>query len=220
MSESAKERILFTMHSALKQQLPEPNEPMVFPLRHWSHEERIDRLRKNLESVRSEVYLAGEETWMETLSDVLKKKQIKTLLFSPEVEMGKAMEATLRDQPSVTTELVQYERPIEAFKPKLFEIDAAITTTKGAIAENGAVVLWPDQHEPRLMSLVPPIHIAVVKAATINATFNEALESGNWTEGMPTNIVLTSGPSKTADIELVLAFGVHGPKDLVVIIID
>ncbi len=220
MSESAKERILFTMHSALKQKSPEQNEPMMFPLRHWSHEERIDILRQNLESVRSEVFVSSKNSWLDTLSGILKSKQIKTLLYSPEVDIGKEIESTLNDQASIQTELVQYDGPIEEFKPRLFEIDAAVTTTKGAIAENGAIVLWPDQNEPRLMSLVPPIHIAVVKAATINATFNEALESGKWTEGMPSNIVLTSGPSKTADIELVLAFGVHGPKELVVIIID
>ncbi|MGD8446415.1 MAG: LUD domain-containing protein [Desulfobacterales bacterium] len=37
---------------------------------------------------------------------------------------------------------------------------------------------------------------------------------------MPTNIVLVSGPSKTADIEMTLAFGVHGPKELIVLIVE
>ena len=35
--------------------------------------------------------------------------------------------------------------------------------------------------------------------------------------GMPTNVVLISGPSKTSDIQLTLAFGAHGPRDLVVL---
>lgn len=68
----------------------------------------------------------------------------------------------------------------------------------------------PDEQEPRLMSLVPPVHIAVLKAEKIHDTLAEA---------MPTNLLLISGPSKTADIELTLAFGVHGPKELIVFIL-
>jgi len=44
------------------------------------------------------------------------------------------------------------------------------------------------------------------------------MENECWIENMPSNALLISGPSKTADIELTLAFGVHGPKELVVLI--
>ena len=89
----------------------------------------------------------------------------------------------------------------------------------GGIAETGVIILWPDKKEPRLVSLVPPIHIAVLEAEKIYNTFSEAIETGNWPDKMPTNVLLISGPSKTADIELTLAFGVHGPKELIVIIV-
>ncbi|WP_278366532.1 LUD domain-containing protein, partial [Marinobacter salarius] len=42
----------------------------------------------------------------------------------------------------------------------------------------------------------------------------------NWAAGMPTNALLVSGPSKTADIEQTLAYGVHGPKELIVLVIE
>jgi L-lactate dehydrogenase complex protein LldG len=41
-----------------------------------------------------------------------------------------------------------------------------------------------------------------------------------WHERMPTNALLISGPSKTADIEQTLAYGVHGPKELIVLVIE
>jgi L-lactate dehydrogenase complex protein LldG len=70
------------------------------------------------------------------------------------------------------------------------------------------------------MSIVPSIHIAVLKADTIHSTLLDAIREENWPERMPTNIVLVSGPSKTADIEMTLAFGVHGPKELIVLIVE
>ena len=69
------------------------------------------------------------------------------------------------------------------------------------------------------MSLVPPIHIAVIEAEKIYNTFSEVIQTENWPDKMPTNVLLISGPSKTADIELTLAFGVHGPKELIVLIV-
>jgi L-lactate dehydrogenase complex protein LldG len=90
----------------------------------------------------------------------------------------------------------------------------------GGIAESGALILWPDKKEPRSMSLVPPIHITVLEADKIFNTLGEVMQTQNWPEKMPTNAVLISGPSKTADIELILAFGVHGPKELIVLILS
>ena len=116
-------------------------------------------------------------------------------------------------------ELIDYKDPIEESKDLLFEIDAAITTTRGGIAETGSLILWPTPDEPRLMSLVPPIHIAVLYASDIYSTFREAMISENWSSEMPTNALLISGPSKTADIEQTLVYGIHGCKELVVLVL-
>ncbi|MEC7376269.1 MAG: LUD domain-containing protein, partial [Pseudomonadota bacterium] len=72
----------------------------------------------------------------------------------------------------------------------------------------------------RLMSLVPPVHVAVLRASELYTTFHEAIHAQNWATGMPTNALLISGPSKTADIEQTLAYGVHGPKELIVLMIE
>jgi L-lactate dehydrogenase complex protein LldG len=69
------------------------------------------------------------------------------------------------------------------------------------------------------MSLVPPVHIAVLKAEKIHDTLAETMKEEDWAQKMPTNLLLISGPSRTADIELTLAFGVHGPKELIVFIV-
>jgi L-lactate dehydrogenase complex protein LldG len=70
------------------------------------------------------------------------------------------------------------------------------------------------------MSLVPPVHIAVLNGNKIYNSLSAVILKQGCQERMPTNALLISGPSKTADIELTLAYGVHGPKELILIIID
>ena len=97
--------------------------------------------------------------------------------------------------------------------------DASLTGCMGGIAETGTLVLWPSIQEPRLLSLVPPIHAVVLEAERIRSTFHEFLVAEDWVgRGLPTNALLISGPSKSADIEQTLAYGVHGPKELLVLV--
>ncbi|WP_038860682.1 LutC/YkgG family protein, partial [Pseudomonas sp. R62] len=118
-------------------------------------------------------------------------------------------------------ELKSYDRPMEEWKAELFnDTPASLTGTLGAIAATGSLIIWPTREEPRLMSLVPPVHFALLKASEIRDNFYQVQEEFEWAQGMPTNALLVSGPSKTADIEQVLAYGAHGPKDLVVLILE
>ena len=70
------------------------------------------------------------------------------------------------------------------------------------------------------MSLVPPLHIALVYAHSLHADLHAAMRGEQWQAGMPTNLVLISGPSKTSDIQQTLAYGAHGPRELWVVIVE
>jgi len=98
-------------------------------------------------------------------------------------------------------------------------LDAAVTTCASACAETGTIALdgAPGQGR-RALSLVPDLHVCIVRAEAIVETVPEliaALEP-SAREGRP--IVLVSGPSATSDIELTRVEGVHGPRRLVVIV--
>ena len=102
---------------------------------------------------------------------------------------------------------------------ELDALDGALTTCAPACAETGTIALdgGPGQGR-RALSLVPDLHVCVVRAETIVETVPElvaALEP-SAREGRP--IVLVSGPSATSDIELQRVEGVHGPRRLVVIV--
>ena len=183
--------------------------------------DNVQRIKQLMEGMRAQVHVIDKDCWLDVLMQIQKKKVLRTLLYSSETDIGAALENHVKgcdNNEVMLPELIQYKKNIEDFKARLFTIEAAITTSKGAIADTGAIILWPDETEPRLMSLVPPIHIVVLDAETIYNNLSEAMKKEHWQNNMPTNAVLISGPSKTADIELILAFGVHGPKELIVII--
>ena len=218
MNSSSRDRIFKRLNSIAKQVATGTLETKPMPLKKLGRDEKIKRIKNLMEAVRAQVFVVQAEKWVDQLKTILKKRNLKTLLFAPETAAGDALKKAWMEESKGLPELVTYAGAIEEFKEDLFQIDAAITSTAGAIAENGALILRPDRKEPRLMSLVPPIHIAVLEADKIFDTFDEAMQTENWAAKIPTNVVLISGPSKTADIELTLAFGVHGPKELIVLI--
>lgn len=103
-------------------------------------------------------------------------------------------------------------------RPELFACDAGLTTAQWGIAETGTLVLESAHERHRLASLVPPLHIALLRTSRICDTLGEALGRVQSTESSVVTFI--TGPSRTADIELTLVIGVHGPQALHVVLIE
>ena len=93
-----------------------------------------------------------------------------------------------------------------------------ITGVDYAVAETGSVVVLPSRGLSRLVSLVPPVHVAIVRPQDVLETLEDvfmlrrlANYRGNGDMGSYMNFI--TGPSRTADIEQTLVIGVHGPKE-------
>ena len=134
----------------------------------------------------------------------------------------RAQRIAISDAPQIEHFLHQTDLEIEelAIAPNasdIFEFDVGITSAQAAIAETGTLVLDSTRERHRLVSLVPPVHIAIVDASKIYDTLGEALAFIHKTEMSPA-VTFVTGPSRTADIELTLTIGVHGPQELYVII--
>jgi L-lactate dehydrogenase complex protein LldG len=99
----------------------------------------------------------------------------------------------------------------------IFGVDVGISTAQAGIAETGTLILDSACERHRLVSLVPPVHIAIINASAIVATLADALTLLQQKEISPA-ITFITGPSRTADIELTLTIGVHGPQELYVIV--
>ncbi|MFZ7102252.1 MAG: LutC/YkgG family protein [Peptococcaceae bacterium] len=90
------------------------------------------------------------------------------------------------------------------------------------IAELGTIVQDADSVHKRLVSTLPPTHLAVISTKTIVDTFADSLDVIERVyNGNPSNfLAFVTGPSKTADIERVLTIGVHGPGRLIIVCVD
>lgn len=210
---NARENILKQLRANRQHQSDSPE--VYLPRYDWSQQQKIDRLTERMTAVRTEVHLLADSNWIDWLNSELPKRSLTRVL----VGSGQSGQQ-LTQQANENLQVKQYEDDIEGWKQALFtDIDVGITTTLGGIAESGSLMLWPNAEEPRLMSLVPPVHIAILEADKIYENFAQAMQQLGWAKRMPTNALLISGPSKTADIEQTLAYGIHGPKQLIVLII-
>ena len=169
-----------------------------------------------MRAVKTEIYWVTPETWPQTMVRVAGEKGLKNILLPLKTEHGQTAERAFQTASDI--EVKSFGKPIEDWKDSYFaDIDAGFTSARCGIALTGTLMVWPDVEEPRSQSLVPPVHFCLFDAAKMYNTFHHAMSGEKMADGMPTNVVLVSGPSKTADIQLTLAYGAHGPRDLVVL---
>jgi len=200
-----------------------PDTPERPDVRSWfgahGHQEdaaqRAARLRTALEAVTTEVHDVTHANWTAVLLEIATRKGLRHLLIGSDTPHGDELATKVADK----LQIVRYDQPVDVWQDQLFnDIDASLTLARSAVAETGSLILWPGPSEPRLMSLVPSLHFVLLDVNTIHADFHSAMVNEGWAKGMPTNALLICGPSKTADIQQTLAYGAHGPRELVVLL--
>ncbi len=97
-----------------------------------------------------------------------------------------------------------------------FAADLGLSGVDYLVAETGSVVALSRPDQPRGLSLLPPVHVAVARRDQILPDLFDLFEAVPWAQrgGLPSGLSLITGPSKTGDIELRLVTGVHGPGEL------
>jgi L-lactate dehydrogenase complex protein LldG len=97
-----------------------------------------------------------------------------------------------------------------------------ITGAAYGMAETGTIVVCSGQAGGRVESLLPPVHIALLKASDLVPGLPEVLAALDRDRRLERSSAVTfiTGPSRTADIELTLTIGVHGPKQLFIVMVD
>jgi L-lactate dehydrogenase complex protein LldG len=109
----------------------------------------------------------------------------------------------------------------DGMRGHLAGIDIALTMADYGIAETGTLVIDSSSEELRLATMISEIHVAVIPKSRIRATSEDMYaELKAYMSKSPDYLAFVTGPSRTADIERVLALGVHGPLELHILMLE
>lgn len=113
----------------------------------------------------------------------------------------------------------------EELREEIRRADVGLTGTDYALAETGSLVILPRRGLSRLVSLVPPVHIALVRPEEVLETLHDLFLLRRleyyWQGGeMGSYLNFITGPSRTADIEMTIVQGVHGPRSVHLILVE
>ena len=148
----------------------------------------------------------GREALAASIAEFLRGKPVKSVALS---------DSPLLEQSGVRAALEGAGLTVRTWRDisldEMYEYDCAITTVDHAVAESGTFVIKPSATQGRSMSLVPMYHVAVIER---DQFLPDMLDLFELLAKDPdrSNYVLISGPSKTADIEMNVVTGVHGPN--------
>jgi len=172
-----------------------------------SRDELINNFKRNLDSVGGHCHIVSEMS--EAAEAVF--KIIGSLSATNIAISDSSIVAAITNGLSINV-------VVNADPEYLFASDVGVTSAQYAIAETGTIVLESDTERHRLTSLVPPVHICILQAGNIRQTLGEILEIVQ--SDLSRTVTFITGASRTSDIELTLAIGVHGPRELHVVVID
>ena len=212
MNNTAREAILGSIRSHLATSAPYDKHELSHGFARMNTDqsssvEICGQFKTSLEAVDGHcVIVQGDDGIVKALNQIVRGQYI-AISDNPEVERLLHL-----------TDLAIEELGIAPNAHDIFRFDVGISTVQAAIAETGTLVLDSARERHRFVSLVPPVHIAIVRASQIYRTLSDVLSLIRKDKEISPAVTFITGPSRTADIELTLAIGVHGPQKLYVII--
>ena len=209
MSISSKEKILSKIKKGLSNvdEIFDPslkNEEIFVPL----EEDRIISFAENFNKTAGQlIYCSKNEDFYDKFFEYKKHKEIKHLYGWGD---------------DISQQI--FDAGIEVIQEKggfIDSCDAGVTLCEALVARTGSILVSSQQGGGRELNIYPPIHIVVAYTSQVVGEIEEALELvDNKYDKLPSMVSLTSGPSRTADIEKTLVMGAHGPKELILFLID
>jgi len=190
-------------------------------------EERRDELIKQFGSELTKIggrfhRATSTESAFQYVEQIVKDRQARTMIAFDSQAIG-SIDFRSRIEQSGVGFVIDSDRD---FIRTAAVADLGLSGVDYALAETGTLVLVARKGQARAISLLPPVHIAVLKPEQIIPGLNDLFpllrsetEAPNGS-GLASAVTFITGPSRTADIELTLVVGVHGPQQLHAILLD
>ena len=153
-------------------------------------------------------YCKNEKEFLKSLSLFVHKRKLKNI-FVWEDQLAKLM---VKAKVLIVTGQANFE-----------EAEVGITTCECLIARTGSLIVSSATNAGRRLGVYPPIHIVIAYTSQVKQDIKDGLAfvKDKYKEtGMPSMVGLVTGPSRTSDIEKTLVMGAHGPKELILFLID
>ena len=216
---SARDDILRALRTALNTQAPFPADetPTGLPVtRLEPSEDLVARFAAEVERVKGQVHRAENAIKaLDFVRDLLVAHRVQRVVMWDEAHLP------LRGLPALLSALDIAH--VHGSSAAIAEAEAGITGADWALAATGTLVLSAGPGRPRMASLLPPLHIALLTEDRILPRLEDYLAAQRATRysvfRYSSNVTLITGSSRTSDIEMHPVFGVHGPLELHIVLI-
>lgn len=223
--------ILANIRAGLKQasRLPAPVLPEPAPAGRSGEFDRarlMEQFANELAGLGGQFILSRRERFLAIMMEIFEAREAKSaLMWGRESLPVVGLRAALQRE---GIELVGPMAPAESAERQIWLKQAAaakvgITGAEAALADSGALLLRSGPGQGRLASLIVETHVAVVTPEQFYPAWADWLDEKARADeisaltAQSSNLVLIAGPSRTADIEMTLTIGVHGPKEVIVV---
>lgn len=205
ISNKSKENILSALNNAYEEKEFTRFES-IDPVEHiQTSNDDLAEMKQKMSDNKYIVENATKETLEEKINEIVAKYGYKKMIYG--INLGLDLNKIQAE------EKICFDKEIENLRSEVFHSDFSVVHARAGVSSHGVALVPSSKEQPRMLSLAPKLCIVLLKKENVAKSLSEALNLVKQeNEILPTNILFIAGPSRTADIELITVFGVHGPQ--------
>ncbi|EDK4978816.1 lactate utilization protein C [Campylobacter coli] len=205
ISNKSKEKILSALNEVYEAK-DFTYQASIDPVEHiQTKEDALTEMKQKMSDNKYIVENATKETLEEKINEIITKYNYKKMIYG--TDLGLDLNKIQAE------EKICFDKEIENLRYEVFHSDFSIVHARAGVSSHGVALIPSSKTQPRMLSLAPKLCIVLLKKENVVKSLSEALNLvKKENEILPTNILFIAGPSRTADIELITVFGVHGPQ--------